>query len=302
MTTAQQWVDEVREMLGPSVVEQVNRLRTTYEPGDGVLNLDRDISGVIPNQVVTAGLNAYLVWSVDPVTRTLEIEPGWAGSPEVNLDSGTLVRMRPQFYTHRILKAVNDTINELSSPLNGVYGVAVQDFDFDTSIAVYDLTPCENISSVLRVQWGYPDDTLSEWRDLNAATWQHRQIEPTADFPSGHQLRLFSYPGTEVGSASTIRVIFSRNPSTLDTLEDDVSMTYLPETAYDLPVLGAAAKLAASTEYRRNTMAAQPDSRRADEVPPSALQNSYRGLLSDFNRRVHQEAARLAAIYPPKLK
>lgn len=297
-TTAGQWCDEVRELLGSGVVEQVNRLATDYEPGDGQLVLERDITGVIPNQVVTCGLNAFLVWTVDSASRTLEVEPGWAASPDVVMESGSLVRMRPALYTHRILKAINDTINELSSPLNGVYAVTNQDLDFDPSVGVYDLTECESLMSVLRVQWGYPDDPLSEWRDLNHGQWQHRPVEPTADFPSGHQLRLFS----EIGSGSTLRLIYSRTPSPLDTLTQDVAMTYLPESCWDLPVLGAAAKLASGMEYRRNIIVAQPDTRRSDEVQPSALQNAYRGLLADFNRRVQQEAARLASQYPPKLK
>jgi hypothetical protein len=298
MTTAAQWCDEVRELLGSGVIEQVNRLAEDYEPGDGVIKLQRDITGVVPNQVVTCGLNAFLVWEVDATTKTLTVEPKWAAAPEVVMESGSLVRMRPNLYTHRILKAINDTLNELSSPLNGVYAVAVQDIDENPSIGNYDLAQCENIDKVLRVQWGYPDDAMSMWHDLNHGTWQHRQMEPTADFPSGHQLRLF----VDVDSGATLRVIYSRGPSTLDTLEDDVAMTYLPETCWDLPVLGAAARLAAGMEYRRNILAAQPDTRRSDEVQPSALQNAYRGLLADFNRRVQQEAARLAATYPPKLK
>ena len=293
------WIEEVRETLGSGVVEQVNRLAQPYEPGDGAIVVERDISGVVPNQVITCGLNTFLVWSVDPTTKTIEVQPRWAGSPDTVMPEDSIVRMKPNVYEHRILYAINATLFEMSSPLMGMYAVATQDLDWSDPTMVYDLSECEQIEKVLRVQWGEPDDMMSEWRDLNHGKWQHRQLQPTADFPSGHQLRIFA---TDIDSGSTLRIVYARSLSPIDALGVDVAYSLLPETAWDIPPLGAAARLTAPAEFRRNLMTAQPDTRRSNEVQPYALLNAHKGLRSEYERRVDQEAARLIGAYPHKLR
>lgn len=301
MPTVNEWVDEVREILAPGVIEQVNRLANDYIPGDGEITLEREITGVVPGQVITCGLNTFLVWNVDATAKTIEVETRWAGSQDVVMEEGSIVRLKPNIYTHRIFKAINDTILELSSPMVGLYAVATQDLDYTSAMMVYDLSDCEQIDRVLRVQWGYPDDTQSEWQDFPASNWQHRQLEATADFPSGHQLRVFEDPMNPPGNGSTLRIIYTRPLSTVDSLGASSAMTLLPETAWDVPVLGAAARLAASQEFRRNMLQGQPDTRRANEVQPYALLNAYKSLQADYTRRVEQELARLVAAHPPKM-
>lgn len=301
MTTVNEWVDDVRETLAPGVVEQVNRLAVEFLPGDTSITVERDVAGVVANQVITVGLNTFLVWSVDSATRTIEVEPRWAGSPLVAMPVGSIVRLKPNIYTHRIFKAINETISELSSPLLGLYAVAIQDIDYQSLAMVYDLSECEQINSVLRVQWGYPDDVASEWRDFTNTAWQYRQLEPTVDFPSGHQLRIFD-GDDPVGSGASLRIIYTRAPAPVDSIDADATSTFLPESAWDIPALGAAARLAASQEFRRNMLNGQPDTRRANEVQPYALLNSYKSLQADYERRVQQEAARILAAYPPKMR
>lgn len=305
MTTVNDWVEETREHLGGGIVEQVNRLAQDYQPGDPELVFQYELKGITIGVPMSIDMNCFQVWSVTESTKTVEVTARWAGAPDVAMSAGEIARVKPNFFTHRIVTAINNTLSELTSPLMGVHGVAIQDISFDQSVTVYDLTDCEEIERILRVQVGVADDDTDPWIDLDENAWQYRKLEPTADFPSGHQLRIFDAVGAYdrfryAQIPNTIRIIYARRLPPVDTLDDDVSNTYLPESAYDLPVLGAASRLALPQEFRRNLLSAQPDSRRANEVQPGASLGGARALRQLFMDRVEQEAARLLRDYPPK--
>jgi len=290
------WVDQAREQLGGGVVEQVNRLASPYTPGDTTLTLEFDTEGVTRGIPVCVGINTFMVWAVAPATKELTVEPRWSGSYDSPQPTGTLVRVRPNIQTHRIFNAVNDVLNELSSPMIGVFGTGTLDLDYDQSITNYDLTDAENIQSVLSVQFGDVDDPIDTWEQLSSVSeWEHRVTQPTSEAPSGHQLRVFAPLYTR---GRTIRVTYRTTFNTVSTLDDDVSTVGLPDTALDLPVLGAAARLAVPGEWRRSLTNAQPDPRRAAEVPPGSVNAGARALQQKYEMRCTQEAARLIAQYP----
>ena len=78
----------------------------------------------------------------------------------------------------------------------------------------------------------------------------------------------------------------------------DISTRQLPNTAYDIPSLGAALKLQSMREPQRNFNTAQGDSRRAEEVPPGAQLRSVPALQIPYERRIKEEARRLKRMYP----
>jgi hypothetical protein len=293
------WVDQTREMLGGGVVEQINRLDAQYDPGDLSIRLEFPPEGVAKGVPLCVGLNTMLVWSVSESVNEVVVEPRWAGSSDASAPIGTIVRVRPNHYTHRLFNALNDSLNELSSPLSGMYGVGTIDIDYEPTVDAYDLTDAENLQSIIGVQFGDPDDSTSPWMNLSSTTdWNLRNTAPTVQVPSGRQLRIFGPLGF---SANTLRVTYKMSLQGVDALEDDVSMTGLPATAYDLPVLGAAARLAIPGEHRRNMLNAQPDTRRAQEVPPGAVLGGARALQQKYEMRMAQEAARLQATHPYRL-
>lgn len=293
----QEWVDQIRESLTPGVIEQVNKLSAAYTPGDTTLTMQYPLAGAFAKGVpLCVGLNTMMVWSANDATHEVEVEAGWAGSTPTSAAAQALVRIRPAMFTHRIFGAVNDVLNELSSPLKGIYGVGTVDLDYDPIIDTYDLTDAENFQSIIGVQIGDPDDDTSRWPSLSSTTdWELRSTAATAQAPSGRQLRIH---GPMAALGQTLRVTYRTVLSQADSLSDDVSMTGLPDTAYDLPVLGAAARLAFPQEYKRNAMESQPDTRRAGEVPPGARLGAARALQQRYEVRVDQEAARLIAAYP----
>ena len=115
------------------------------------------------------------------------------------------------------------------------------------------------------------------------------------DFPDGTALRLNrgGWPGYDV------RVTYIAPYAPFVNLTDDVTATCgISAQAMDIPPIGAAVRMVAGREVKRNFTESQPDTRRAEEVPPGAVVGSSRGLMMLRQQRVAEEAARLRAQYP----
>ena len=304
MLDVNSWVEKTRQLLGTSTVETVNRLREPFTPGDQTLVMERAVDQVNVGQVICVGLNAFLVWSVDASSKTIEIESSWAGSPEVAVSAGEIARMKPTVYTHSILDALNDALQEMSSPKLSVHGVATIDLPYSESQTVYDLSDTENLLRVLYVAYGDPNDELTLWGRLTPTDWELVKQEPTADKPGGAYLRVFNGRSPSRGTNwpdiydQSVRVTYAKGTNPLDSLDMEVSSSGLPETAWDIPPLGAAARLAFPMEYRRNLMQSQPDTRRSDETPPGAVLGGARTLRAMFEDRCAQESSRFLQAHP----
>ena len=65
---------------------------------------------------------------------------------------------------------------------------------------------------------------------------------------------------------------------------------------YDLPDLGASIKLMQPREVKRNFYEAQPDPRKATEIPPQAVANSSAKLEQQRMMRINAEADRIMKV------
>lgn len=85
----------------------------------------------------------------------------------------------------------------------------------------------------------------------------------------------------------------------LTNLTDDVqSVAGLQSYANDLPPLGAAIRLMAGREIKRNFTESQYDPKRQQDVPPGAVLRSYQGLAGLRQSRIRAVAMQLAVQYP----
>jgi hypothetical protein len=108
---------------------------------------------------------------------------------------------------------------------------------------------------------------------------------------------LFLYEQPPVGRTMHIRYKgeFVALPAVLAT---DVTTTGLASTAWDIPPIGAAARLLMGRESRRSSVDAAPESRQASEVPPGTARSAAQGLMALRNQRIKEEASRLKARHP----
>lgn len=284
------WVAKTRGYILNGVQEERNKLSAAYSKGGTTLTFQYPLNGIQPGARISVGLNTFYVWATAGNTAT--VSGGEDGASDQDLDSGTIVRVRPRFTDHEIVDAVNDELRDLSSPYNGLFSMNEVEFTYESAYTGFELD-APDLIQVYEVRW-QDSGSQRDWPRMPSTEYRIVQNAPTSDFGSG--TAIFVYGGAESGRP--IRVLYKANFTTVNSLSSGVRITGLSETAWDIPPMGAAIKLMASREIKRNLTESQGDPRRANEVQAGALAASYRGLSAIRAARIAAERSRLDAQYP----
>ena len=292
MTTVNDWVTTTRSTLMSGYAENRNKLSTPYTKGGSTLNFTYPMDGIRPGATLSIGTNTFYVWTVSGQQAT--ISAGEDGSLDQDLPANSLVRVSPRFTDDAIVKALSADLNDLSSPSNGLFGIQTVDLTYNAIINGYDLgATAGDLVSIYEVKYLTPGPQMDNPR-IHTSQYRLNRNAITSQFPSGMSLQLFepAYPGYNV------RVVYRSTFSMPTTLYANVSATGLLPSAYDLPPLGAAIRLMAGREVKRDFTESQGDTRRAGEVPAGAVAASSRQLQILRQQRITSEAAKLEALYP----
>lgn len=284
------WVAKTRGYILNGIQEERNKLSVAYTKGSTTLQFQYPLGGIQAGARISAGLNTFYVWEVSGNTAT--VSAGEDGATDQDLDAGTIVRVRPRFTDHEILDALNDDLRDLSSPYNGLFAMNEVEFTYESAYTGFELD-APDLIQVYEVRW-QDSGSQRDWPRMPSTEYRIVQNAPTTDFGSG--TAIFVYGGAESGRP--IRVLYKANFTTLNSLSSGVRISGLGDTAWDIPPMGAAIKLMASREIKRNLTESQGDTRRANEVQAGALANSYRGLAAIRASRIAAERSRLDAQYP----
>ena len=302
MTTAQIWIEETRDLLLTSYVEELLVLGASVDSGDTQLTItDATDSGIVPGVIIEIDSEAMYVQKVG---GTIDVIRAYGASEAAAHDNLSIVRVSPKFPTYRILEALNNDLRDLSAPDNGIFQIKMFTTTYNVAKQGYDLTEDdvsltnEAVQSIYAVS--YTDPITVEAREPEIRKWGLKRNRITTSFASGMALVLYqpAFPGKKIN-------VSYKSPLTLITgaaSSFNKSSTGLQSTAYDLQPLGAALALMAGAPIRREFIDAQGSSRRAEEVPPGAISGSMRDLRFRRETRVAAEAARLSAMYPQQLK
>ena len=293
MTTAAVLIEETRMHLTSGKNEQVNALLADYTAGSGSMTFKYDLRGIVAGSTISVGLNTLYVVSVNEQAKVATVLAAQQGSVDANATAGTTVRVQPRWTDHRIFKELNNDLRSLSSPHLGLYRQASKVITFSSSTAGYDLSA--DVISVDEVRVDEPGQLRSQ---PPIRSFEVIRQADTALFPSGVALRL-NEPGWP---GRALRVKYRAPFLPFTTLATTVTSTGLPDTAADLPPMGAALRLVAVKEIVRNQTEAQGDTRRAAEVPPGAVLGSYRGLAGMRAQRIEEERSRLRAQNPIRMQ
>jgi hypothetical protein len=293
VTTAADLIEETRLHLTSGRNEQINELSADYTAGSRSMTFKDDLRGITAGHTISVGLNTLYVVSVSESSKSAVVVGGRQGSSDVNADAGQLVRVQPAWTDHRIFKELNNDLRSLSSPSLGLYQQKAKVITFVALTHGYDLAA--DVISVDEVRVDVPGAERSQ---PPIRSFEVIRQADTALFPSGVALRI-NEPGVP---GRALRVKYRAPFLPLAGLTADVAATGLPDTAYDLPPMGAALRLIAVKEIDRNQTGAQPDPRRANEVPPGAMLGSYRGLAGMRAQRIEEERSRLRAQNPIRVQ
>jgi hypothetical protein len=188
-----------------------------------------------------------------------------------------------------ILDAINAEMDDLSSPMNGLFCVKTFDIDYNGSDTLLNLPSVTSIIDLISVSLRYTDKDYPVARKVKLV----RDL-PTDDFTSGFALKF-----EEQVRSGRLRVVYKAPFTNVTTETQNLqNIASFPSTAEDILEMGAQIRLVSPREIKRNFTESQGDTRRADEVPAGAVSGSLANLLRMRRDRITAEAARLQRQYP----
>ena len=292
MATAADLVHDCRQHLHNGERPQVNFLaETVASTSDDTIVLSLDLGPIKAGATISIGLERMFVKSTNEASKTATVQRGWDGSTAVTHTTvGTVVRVNEQYDDFAIVRALNQELADLSSPVNGLFKITSVDRTYAVTTWGYNLD-ADMIGEPLGVLVEDPSGTAN-WRRLLPSEWIYDPSADATDFASGKSLRVVGY----VDPGRTIRIVYREPFTAISALTDDVQTTVgLPASANDIPPLGAAVILLAGRSARRSSLDSQGSTRRAEETSTQDALVSVRGLLARREQRVAAEAARLAS-------
>jgi hypothetical protein len=295
MTTTADVIAEARDYLLTGQRDVLNQLQTGIDADDIALTLKRDLKGVTTNGMLSIDLEDIHVWAPSGASAgsTVDVLRAQNGSTGAAHSADALVYVNTQYSPWRVLRAINEELKALSGA--GLWRVKNVNLTYAATQMGYDLTGTG--SDFLDV-WRVRMDTVGpeqDWPLLRRDEWRLDQHSDTTDFPSGRSLVL--YRGTTPGR--TVKVSYKASFGQLSALADNVeSVSGLHTEAMDLLAIGATIRLISGREIKRSSMEAQPEPRRADEVPAGAAMGAIRPMMALREQRLREERNRLHQRYP----
>jgi hypothetical protein len=277
--------------------EQLNRLASGYTAGSGSMAFDFDISGIRQGTVISVGTSTFYVWEASTTLKTATVQGAWDGTTDQDWPAGTIVRVAPRFTDAQILRAVNEDINDLSSPSNGLFQVGTSELVYDSALVGYDLSLAPNMVSPIELRVENPG-SFKEWTRIPSHKYRVVKGAPTGTegFESG--MALFLYDMMAGATGDRLHLSYRKGFNTLSNLYSTKISTGLPASAWDIPPLGAAISLMAGREIKRTFVESQGDARRAAEVTGGKSTESVIALQRLRQQRITAEKQRLDGFYP----
>ena len=292
MTTAGQLIDRVVSGLLAGTVEERNKVASPVGASDTTMTMLYPLGGLRDGSVFELDNEQMYVWSSNSSSKTLTVERGFNGTTAASHDTGAIATVSPRVPRSSVLNQLNSDLNDLSSPMNGLFQVKTLDLAYNGSDRMLNITGATDMIDLFDVRYRYLNDDYPVLREVRLL-----RDMPTGDFASGFALALDQFT-----RAGTIRVIYKAAYGTFSS--EASTVTDVGASAYldDLLVLGAQMRLMAGREIKRNFTESQGDTRRPEEVPSGAISNSMIQLQRLRRDRIQAEAARLNRQYPIRIR
>lgn len=283
-------IEETRRLILAGQREERNKLAVGITSSATGLTLTYSVGQITRGTKLSIDLEDIYVWEASGLAVTAMDRGQW-GSIAAAHSAGVNIHVNPKFSNWEIFNALNDELNSLSSPTNGLYRVASTELVYNPVISgyAYDST---DLLSVLEVRYGVPGPSREY---LRSESWEYSS-DLSDEFAGSSAIFIRD---AIVGQPVIIKGKFSFTPLTAS-LVTDSSSTGIPTTATDILPIGAAWRLTAGLEAARNFSTGQGDTRRSAEVPPGANLGGSREWGRIREIRIREEAARLSEKYPQR--
>lgn len=289
MSTAGALLDRVSRQLLSGTVEERNKLASTINDSVTSLTTTYEIGGLRTGTVLEIDSELMYIWEVSSGTKTLVVERGYMGTTAASHSSGETITLNPRFPRQTMLDMLNQDIDDLHSPANGLFSVVTSTFQYNGSDRQVNLSGATDVIDLIDVRVKYTSDDFPFIRGVRL----QRNL-PTADFPSGYAL-VFDDDCVAGDLVVRYKSPFVRAAS----LSSDIqSVCKVPVSMEDILEMGVIARIMGPREIKRNFTEAQGDTRRAEEVPYGAIMGSISNVLRMRRDRILAEKAKLTRQYP----
>lgn len=288
MAVVSELIEETRRLLFSGQREERNKLAAAITNSATSLTITYPIGSIARGSKLSIDLEDLYVWAAAGTTISA-MERGQYGSAAAAHVINSVIHVNPKFSNWEIFNAINDEINSLSSPSNGLFYVASTTLEYNPVIQGYSYED-ENLMDIYDVQYETFGPSLAWFQSADYELSRNMGTE----FAAGSAIFIRdAYPNRSV----IIKGKFSFLPLAAD-LTADVSTSKVPTSCLDILSIGAAWRLTSSREIRRNFDEVQGSPRRGDEVPAGANLGGSRELGRLRQLRINEEAARLSQMYP----
>lgn len=290
-TTVAQLVEETRRLLYGSARMSLNRVPTGgILAGATTLTFELDLLDIVRGSLISIDDEIMWVVSATPAAKTAVVVRGYLGTTDANHAAGALVEVNPRFPRVYIKRALQQEIDSWGTRL---FKVTPSNISFSSSSRIYDLGVSNFINIVGVTLSPYPGRSSRS----NAQRWTVLRDMDTTDFPSGSAIELLGdFPIT---GTMRVRVAQEFDVSTW-TDSTDVEALGLTPAMCAIPPVGAAWRLMSSKEVGRTNLTAQPEPRKAEEVPAGHMASVAAQLKKLRDDLIDEERWTLMNRYPLK--
>jgi hypothetical protein len=252
---------------------------------EGALEATVNDASVVSRGRIEIGSELLVVEGVDKTLDKITFPPfgrGSDGTTAVEHAANAKVTVQPLYPRKMVADTLNQVIHAVSDTL---FGINVVTLTAHPTRVSYELPA--NTDRVLGVQYSY--DTISK-DVVYSRDWSFDQ---QADWPTGKGLLLWDVPKP----GDPIRVVTAVPPVPL-TEGDDFSDCLLPESSYDVIVLGATSRLMATAgSYLTATRSVGSQTTLAAQMDPQTPMQMSRYFYAQHQERLTQEVSKLLNRY-----
>jgi hypothetical protein len=289
MSTVGTVVDRTLRQLMSGTVEERNKTVGALTATSTSVVFQYELSGLRQGGVIQIDNELMYVWETSPGSKTATVERGWNGTAASAHAAGAVTIIDPKFPRAQVLEAINAEIDDLSSPMNGLYQIKSLELNYNGTWNMINLPTTDKIIDLVSVTvryiaTDYPKITRCRLiRDL-----------PNDDFSAGYAIRF-----DEQVRAGRMIVVYKAPFTNVTTEAQNLqNIAGFPTTAEDILMMGAQIRLVSPREVKRNFTESQGDTRRSEEVPTGSVSSSINNIIRMRRDRITAEAARLARQYP----
>ena len=289
MSTVGTVVDRTVRQLMSGTVEERNKVVSAITAASTSIAMHYDLGGIRPGGVIQIDSELIYVWEISSGSKTVTVERGWNGTTAAAHAAGAIVTVDPKFPRAQILEAINAELDDLSSPVNGLFQIKTLELNYNGTWSMINLPTTDTIIDLVSVSLRYIATDYPKIRRCRLI----RDL-PNDDFNSGYGIRF-----DEQVRAGRMVVVY-KAPFTNVTSETQniQNITGLPSSCEDILMMGAQIRLVSPREVKRNFTESQGDTRRAEEVPFGSVTGSVNQIIRMRRDRIIAESAKLKRQYP----